>query len=47
MSNETPPDSSKALEDIRREVIEARNMTIKTDNALKSLHAELKAVSQQ
>lgn len=35
----------KVLEDVRREVVEARNMTIKTDNALKTLHAELKTVS--
>ncbi len=46
MPIETSPDQAKALEEIRREVIEARNMTIKTDNALKSLHAELKLVSQ-
>jgi TolA-binding protein len=38
-------ENQKFLEEIRREVIEARNMTIKTDNALKSLHAELKVVS--
>ena len=38
-------DVTKALEEIRREVIESRNMTIKTDNALKTLHAELKTVS--
>jgi len=37
----------KALEDIRRETIESRNMTIKTDNALKTLHAELKSVVTQ
>lgn len=41
------PDLSKALDEIRREVIESRNMTIKTDNALKTLHAELKTVSSQ
>lgn len=40
-------DLTKPLEEIRREVVEARNMTIKTDNALKSLHAELKVVSGQ
>ncbi len=40
------PDVTKALDDVRREVIESRNMTIKTDNALKTLHAELKSVSQ-
>ncbi|MFT3708290.1 MAG: tetratricopeptide repeat protein [Archangium sp.] len=40
-------DQAKLFEEIRREVVEARNMTIKTDNALKSLHAELKVVSSQ
>jgi TolA-binding protein len=39
------PDPTKLLEDLRREVIESRNMTIKTDNALKTLQAELKQVS--
>lgn len=41
------PDFTKQLEEIRREVVESRNMTIKTDNALKTLHAELKVVSSQ
>ncbi len=40
-------DLSKPLDEIRREVIESRNMTIKTDSALKTLHAELKRVAQQ
>ncbi len=40
-------DASKQFDELRREVVEARNMTIKTDNALKTLHAELKQVSQQ
>jgi tetratricopeptide (TPR) repeat protein len=44
---ETSAESSKLLEEIRREVVESRNMTIKTDNALKTLHAELKLVSAQ
>ncbi len=44
---ETITDTSKLLEEIRREVVESRNMTIKTDNALKTLHAELKLVSTQ
>lgn len=39
------PDPTKLLEDLKREVIESRNMTIKTDNALKTLQAELKLVS--
>ncbi|MCU0700228.1 MAG: tetratricopeptide repeat protein [Myxococcaceae bacterium] len=47
MPQDTPIDLNKSLEEIRREVVEARNMTIKTDNALKSLHAELKVVSNQ
>lgn len=47
MPQDTSPDLNKPLEEIRREVVEARNMTIKTDNALKSLHAELKVVSAQ
>lgn len=44
---EQSPELSKMFDEIRREVIESRNMTIKTDNALKSLHAELKIVSGQ
>ncbi len=45
MSTDLTPDQAKALDEIRREVIEARNMTIKTDNALKTLLAELKLVA--
>lgn len=45
--SEPSADSTKLLEEIRREVVESRNMTIKTDNALKTLHAELKLVSSQ
>src|SRR4051812_32838758 len=44
---ETTAEAAKLLEEIRREVVESRNMTIKTDNALKTLHAELKLVSTQ
>jgi tetratricopeptide (TPR) repeat protein len=44
---DTNPDVTKLLDEVRREVVEARNMTIRTDNALKSLHAELKTVSGQ
>lgn len=47
MPQDTTPEPNKPLDEIRREVVEARNMTIKTDNALKSLHAELKVVSAQ
>lgn len=45
--SDSSADSTKLLEEIRREVVESRNMTIKTDNALKTLHAELKLVSSQ
>ncbi|MGQ0507206.1 MAG: tetratricopeptide repeat protein [Myxococcaceae bacterium] len=37
----------KELGDIRREVIESRNLVIKTDNLLKNLHAELKLVGKR
>lgn len=48
MAQETKkPEVDRGLEEIRREVIEARNLVIKTDNQLKSLHAELKAVSKR
>src|SRR6186997_2765090 len=35
------------LDEIRREVIESRNLVIKTDNLLKNLHAELKLVGKR
>lgn len=41
-----PEPLEKALEDIRREAIESRNLVIKTDNQLKTLHAELKLISK-
>lgn len=40
-------DTDKGLDDIRREVIESRNLVIKTDNLLKNLHAELKLVGKR
>jgi TolA-binding protein len=40
-------DTDKSLDDIRREVIESRNLVIKTDNLLKNLHAELKLVGKR
>src|SRR3954465_7148609 len=40
-------DTDKSLDDIRREVIESRNLVIKTDNLLKNLHAELKIVGKR
>src|SRR5258707_6102803 len=44
---ESKLDLDKELSDIRREVIESRNLVIKTDNLLKSLHAEVKAVGKR
>jgi tetratricopeptide (TPR) repeat protein len=40
-------DSEKVIHDLRREILEARNLIIKTDNAIKSLHAEMKQVSKR
>jgi tetratricopeptide (TPR) repeat protein len=40
-------DFDKELSDIRREVIESRNLVIKTDNLLKNLHAEVKLVGKR
>ena len=36
-------DLERELADIRREVIEGRNLVIRTDNLLKTLHSEVKA----
>jgi tetratricopeptide (TPR) repeat protein len=47
MATETKTELDRSLEDVRREVIESRNLVIKTDNQLKNLHAELKAVSKR
>ncbi|MBS2025855.1 MAG: hypothetical protein JST92_25925, partial [Deltaproteobacteria bacterium] len=38
---------ARALNDLRKEVVEARNLVIKTDNLLKNMHAELKKFSVQ
>lgn len=37
----------KELSELRKEVIEARNLVIKSDNQLKNLHAELKVVGRR
>ena len=42
-----PESDNKELSEIRKEVIEARNLVIKTDNLLKNLHAEVKAVGKR
>jgi tetratricopeptide (TPR) repeat protein len=41
------PDYGKAFEEIKREVVESRNLVIKTDSLLKNLHAELKLLGKQ
>ncbi len=45
--SEPKNDAEKELAEIKREVIESRNLVIKTDNLLKNLHAELKAVGKK
>jgi len=45
MDNKT--ELEKELSDIRREVIESRNLVIKTDNLVKGLHVELKAFGKR
>ncbi len=37
----------KQLEDLKKEIIEARNLVIKSDNQIKNLYAELKLVSRK
>lgn len=44
MASDNKTETEKELGEIRREIIEARNLVIKTDNQLKNLHAELKSV---
>jgi tetratricopeptide (TPR) repeat protein len=44
---EHPSAGERDLSDLRREVIESRNLVIKTDNLLKNLHAELKQMGRK
>jgi len=44
---EHPTAPERDLSDLRREVIESRNLVIKTDNLLKNLHAELKQMGRK
>jgi tetratricopeptide (TPR) repeat protein len=41
------PAAERDFSDLRREVIESRNLVIKTDNLLKNLHAELKQMGRK
>ncbi|MBX5483875.1 MAG: tetratricopeptide repeat protein [Myxococcaceae bacterium] len=44
---ENKSDLDRELGDLKKEIIESRNLVIKTDNLLKNLHAELKAVGKR
>src|SRR5690242_14299794 len=46
MPAEQRTDVEKELSDLKREIIESRNLVIKTDNLLKNLHAEVKSVGK-
>ena len=48
-SKSAPPErpGQSELGELRKEVIETRNLIIKTDNLLKNLHAELKLTSRK
>src|SRR5687767_2870499 len=37
----------KEFNELRKEIIEARNLVIKTDNLLKNLHAEMKLIGNR
>jgi TolA-binding protein len=44
---EGPPSERRDFSELRKEVVEARNLIIKTDNLLKNMHAELKRVGER
>src|SRR5919108_5460603 len=44
---EPHPTGDRDLDALRREIIESRNLVIKTDNLLKNLHAELKQMGRK
>ena len=46
-TSEVQPHHEQGFADLRREVIESRNLVIKTDNLLKNLHAELKQMGRK
>ena len=46
-SGEQPGAVERELGELRKEIIEARNLVIKSDNLLKNLHAELKLTSRK
>ena len=44
---DAPPSERREFSELRKEVVEARNLIIKTDNLLKNMHAELKRVGDR
>jgi TolA-binding protein len=46
-STDAPPETRRDYSELRKEVVEARNLIIKTDNLLKNMHAELKRVGER
>jgi tetratricopeptide (TPR) repeat protein len=45
ISSDVPPAADgRELHELRKEVVEARNLVIKTDNLLKNMHAEIKKI---
>lgn len=46
-TTESPKGQDRQLADLKREIIESRNLIIKTDNLLKNLQAELKSVAKK
>jgi TolA-binding protein len=40
-------DTEKQLQDLKKEIVEARNLVIKNDNILKNLHADLKGLVEK
>lgn len=47
MADGNKPEGDPQIADLKKEVIESRNLVIKTDNLLKNLHAELKMVGKR
>ena len=46
-TNGTPRGQDRDFAELKREIIESRNLIIKTDNLLKNLQAELKNVAKK
>jgi TolA-binding protein len=46
-AGDAPPSERREFSELRKEVVEARNLIIKTDNLLKNMHAELKRMGER